>query len=36
MTTPSFAERVAHRAGFDRSCIHGHQYVIAALVNQIK
>ena len=36
MTTPSFAERVAHRAGFDRSCIHVHQYAITALVDQIK
>jgi hypothetical protein len=33
---PSFAERVAHRAGFDRSCIHVHQYAITALVDQIK
>ena len=33
---PSFAERVAHRAGLDRSCIHVHQYAIAALVDQIK
>jgi hypothetical protein len=33
---PSFAERVAHRAGLDRSCIHGRHYAIAALVDQIK